>query len=67
MNTGLYDAARADVTTSAWAWLILAIIFFIAIREVCTWYWKINEGIELLRKIEENTRKEKVKEIVPTK
>lgn len=30
---------------------------FVLIRELITWYWKINRIIELLEKIEENTRK----------
>jgi small-conductance mechanosensitive channel len=30
---------------------------FVLIRELITWYWKINRAIELLEKIEENTRK----------
>lgn len=31
-------------------------IFFFIIREVIMWYWKINKIIDLLEKIEENTR-----------
>lgn len=33
------------------------LVGFILIRELITWYWKINRIIELLEKIEENTRK----------
>lgn len=40
-------------------WLITGLfgigLFFI-LREAVTWYWKINRSIELLEKIEENTR-----------
>jgi hypothetical protein len=34
-------------------------VFFVVARELITWYWKINRAIELLEKIEENTRKDK--------
>lgn len=41
-------------------WIIIIvlgiIIIYFILREVRTWYWKINEQIELLKKIEENTR-----------
>ncbi|MDB5204855.1 MAG: hypothetical protein JWP09_883 [Candidatus Taylorbacteria bacterium] len=39
--------------------LVLSFIIFgfLALREIFTWYWKINRIIELLEKIEENTRK----------
>jgi hypothetical protein len=29
------------------------------IREVVTWYWKINKIVDLLEKIEKNTRSDK--------
>lgn len=34
------------------AWLII----WLLVREIKTWYWKINEILVLLKKIEENTR-----------
>lgn len=33
-----------------------AIVLFVALREVVTWYWKLNKISNLLEKIEENTR-----------
>ena len=39
-----------------WGIAILVGILF-ALRELNTWYWKINKAIELLEKIEKNTRK----------
>jgi hypothetical protein len=33
------------------------VFFFLLIREVLTWYWKLNKIARLLEKIEENTRK----------
>lgn len=46
------------------AWRIYLIIFFIilffAIRGIMLWYWKVNKAIELLDKIERNTRKDKI-------
>ena len=37
----------------------IAVLFLIllALRELRTWYWKINDIVALLKKIEENTRK----------
>ncbi len=37
--------------------LVLSLGLFLVLREVVAWYWKINEALELLVKIEENTRK----------
>ncbi len=36
---------------------IIFAVFFFVIRELVAWYWKINRAIELLEKIEINTRK----------
>lgn len=36
---------------------VLLIALFLILREFHTWYWKINKAIELLEKIEKNTRK----------
>lgn len=41
--------------------ILLVIVFFFIIREIVTWYFKMNRVIELLEAIEENTRpKDKV-------
>jgi hypothetical protein len=32
------------------------IFAFFILREVVTWYWKVNRVVELLEQIEENTR-----------
>lgn len=37
---------------------VIAIVCFLVFREVVAWYWKINEALALLTKIEENTRKQ---------
>jgi len=34
----------------------IAIVVFILLREVFTWYWKLNKISNLLEKIESNTR-----------
>lgn len=41
-----------------------AFIFFLLVRFVVLWYWKIDRIEELLGKIEENTRKVEKKESV---
>jgi hypothetical protein len=38
-------------------WLLISFLFFLLIREIVTWYWKINKIAALLEKIEQNTRK----------
>ena len=35
-------------------------VFFLVIREIVTWYWKINKIVRSLDKIEKNTRKKGV-------
>ena len=35
-------------------------ILFLVLREMVTWYWKINQAIDLLTQIEENTRKHSI-------
>ncbi len=45
------------------SWLAIgavAILFFLLIREVVTWYWKMNDVVNLLEKIEKNTRREEL-------
>ena len=36
----------------------ISLLLFILCRELVCWYFKINEKVELLKKIESNTRKE---------
>ena len=31
-------------------------LFFLLVREIITWYWKINKIVSLLEQIEKNTR-----------
>ncbi|MFH1536493.1 MAG: hypothetical protein ABID45_00730 [Patescibacteria group bacterium] len=40
--------------------IVSLIILFILIRKIVTWYWKINEIVKLLNRIERNTRKDGV-------
>ena len=39
-------------------WFFVLILIFLLIREIFTWYWKINRIVELLEQIERNTHKE---------
>lgn len=36
--------------------VVVVIALFFAIRELNCWYWKINQRVRLLEKIEENTK-----------
>jgi len=36
----------------------ITILLFLIFREIVTWYWKQNEIVDLLKKIEANTRKD---------
>jgi hypothetical protein len=48
--------------------ILIFIVFFLLVREFFCWYWKINESLEILRKIEINTRKiEKIEDLEKTK
>ena len=44
--------------------VFVLVILFLILREVVTWYWKINQAISLLTKIEENTRKHSIGKVV---
>jgi len=43
-------------------YIALAVVVFLILREVLTWYWKQNKIVKLLEQIEKNTR---VTEIEP--
>lgn len=45
-----------DNTFGFIAGVIIFFLFFLLIRELIVWYWKINEILSVLKKIEENTR-----------
>lgn len=45
-----------DYTVTLIFILLGIVILFFLLREILTWYWKINKQIELLEKIEQNTR-----------
>ncbi|OHA87735.1 MAG: hypothetical protein A3A96_02105 [Candidatus Zambryskibacteria bacterium RIFCSPLOWO2_01_FULL_39_39] len=49
------------LSSESFIFLLVAIIFFIVVREILTWYWKINKAIRILERIERNTRKDGVK------
>lgn len=38
--------------------IIFAILIWIALREIMTWYWKINRIVDLLEKIEGHLRRD---------
>lgn len=46
--------------------LAIAVLVFFVLREVFTWYWKINRIVNLLEQIEGNTRPSKAND-TPTK
>ncbi|MDR3546765.1 MAG: hypothetical protein P4M11_00570 [Candidatus Pacebacteria bacterium] len=38
------------------SWKLLGLVLFFIIKEILTWFWKINKIVSLLEEIEENTR-----------
>ena len=47
-----------DITSLVYI-VLISVAIFIAIRVVVLWYWKIDKIVDLLTKIEENTRQKK--------
>ncbi len=45
--------------SDALLYLFWGFIFFMVIRELVTWYWKINKITDLLEKIEKHLNKDK--------
>lgn len=41
---------------SMWLVVISIIVVIIVIREIACWYWKVNQILSVLNKIEKNTR-----------
>ena len=39
------------------AFLFFVLVFSLIVRELITWYWKINRIVKLLEKIDQNTSK----------
>lgn len=39
-------------------WISLLVFIALIIRAIALWYWRVNKIVELLEKIESNTRKE---------
>lgn len=37
--------------------VVISVVCFLVFREVVAWYWKINEALALLTRIEANTRR----------
>lgn len=59
--TSYFISPFANVLNSSWfLYLCATVLFFLLFREIVTWYWKINKIVDLLEKIEKNTRKENV-------
>lgn len=50
--------------TSLIGLILIALIIFLIIREFLTWYWKINRIVELLERIEENTKAAKPQRVL---
>jgi hypothetical protein len=49
----------SDTNGQPFGFIVIAfftVLAFLGFREVLAWYWKINKAIELLERIEENTR-----------
>jgi len=42
--------------------LVIILIVFLILRSFTLWYWKINEIVNLLKEIRDNTKKEQKKE-----
>lgn len=42
-----------DSTIGAIVFLVIMILIFLVFRAIVLWYWRINEGIELLKSINE--------------
>lgn len=45
--------------------IIVILLLFLIIREIVCWYWKINKIVDLLEKIEDNTRPQIQKVVTP--
>ncbi len=54
------DYFIASLLSSALPILLIGTVALFILREVLTWYWKINKMVDLLEKIEKNTRREGV-------
>jgi len=55
-----YDEYDSGSNTNFFAWiviLLIAVLIFIICREIVCWYWKINEHINLQKKILEKLDK----------
>jgi hypothetical protein len=50
----IFQSLHLD-STELITFLFLALVFFLIVREIATWYWKINKIVKLLVKIEKNT------------
>jgi len=55
----------SDTILSTLVVLIIIIVLFVVLRELVTWYWKLNKIVELLEQIEENTRPKGKKSVEP--
>ena len=60
----MYGVLQSYITapifdTGILIWIVIGIVLFFLVREILLWYWKVNKAIELLEKIEKNTRKDK--------
>lgn len=52
------------LTSRPWVILFAGFLAFILLREILTWYWKVNKIVNLLEKIEENTRPKNIEKKV---
>lgn len=46
---------------------ILVIAFILLVREICTWYWKLNKIVKLLEDISKKVGKSERVRIIPVK
>lgn len=54
---GLMDHSIVTSLVVFFVFMVISVVCFLIFREVVAWYWKINEALALLTKIEANTRK----------
>jgi len=67
MNQLIQSNLQSLIPPDFWLWLLVGVMLFVGLflllREFWCWYWKINERISLLEKIENNTQQSNVLKI----
>jgi len=55
LTLAIEELIKSNISTILIVILILFIIWLL-VREIKTWYWKINDIVSLLKRIDDNTR-----------